>query len=50
MRARSAGARYAARVASPRGGKREYLMGRNSGLVASVRAGRTNLTNMLVLL
>ena len=38
----------AARVASPRGGKREYLMGRKRGLVASVSAGRMNFTCILL--
>src|SRR6185503_5896422 len=37
------GSRYAARVARPRGGKSEYLIGRQYGLVASVNAGRINL-------
>src|SRR5262245_24891946 len=44
MTASSSGERYAARVASPSGGKSEYLIGRQKGLVASVRAGRTNVT------
>ena len=42
----SAPSRYAARVARPNGGKREYLIGRNSGLVASVSAGRIIFTFM----
>jgi hypothetical protein len=42
----SSGSRYPARVARPRGGNSEYLMGRNSGLVASVRAGRIIVTRM----
>src|SRR5262245_36973593 len=40
----SSGRRYAASVARPSGGKSEYLMGRQYGLVASVSAGRMNLT------
>src|SRR5262245_31031270 len=36
----SSGFRYPASVARPSGGNNEYLMGRNSGLVASVKAGR----------
>src|SRR6266568_189950 len=44
MTASSSGARYAASVARPSGGNSEYLMGRQYGLVASVRAGRMNLT------
>jgi hypothetical protein len=31
---------WAARVASPRGGNNEYLMGRQKGLLASISAGR----------
>src|SRR5437868_3956949 len=42
----SLSSRYAARVASPNGGNREYLIGRNSGLVASVSAGRIIFTLM----
>src|ERR1700730_2534521 len=38
------GSRYAARVARPSGGKSEYLIGRQYGLVASVSAGRINFT------
>lgn len=36
----TSGSRYEASVARPSGGNKEYLIGRNSGLVASVRAGR----------
>ncbi len=39
---------YAASVASPKGGNSEYLMGRKSGLVASVSAGRIILMRMRV--
>src|SRR5256885_1563061 len=42
----SLSSRYAARVASPNGGNSEYLIGRNSGLVASVSAGRIIFTFM----
>src|SRR5437868_5860045 len=42
----SLSSRYAARLASPNGGNREYLIGRNSGLVASVSAGRIIFTLM----
>src|SRR5439155_13871658 len=44
MTASSSGERYAASVARPSGGKSEYLIGRQYGLVASVRAGRMSLT------
>src|SRR5579859_7441028 len=47
MRTSSSGRRYPASVASPSGGKSEYLIGRKSGLVASVRAGRIIVTRML---
>src|SRR5437764_9497551 len=40
----SSGSRYDASVARPSGGKSEYLIGRNSGLVASVSAGKIILT------
>src|SRR5215471_21688129 len=40
----SSGRRYAASVASPSGGNREYLIGRQYGLVASVSAGRISFT------
>src|SRR5579885_299213 len=36
----SSGDKYAARVHKPSGGKREYLIGRKSGLFASVKAGK----------
>ena len=42
--ASSSGRRYAASVARPSGGNSEYLIGRKYGLVASVSAGRTNVT------
>ena len=42
----SDGAQYAASVASPSGGNKEYLIGRKKGLVASVNAGRMNLMRM----
>src|SRR5262245_4456529 len=42
--ASSSGERYAARVARPSGGKSEYLIGRQYGSVASVRAGRISFT------
>ena len=42
--ASSSGDRNAARVASPSGGKSEYLIGRKNGLFASVSAGKKNLT------
>src|SRR6266496_658953 len=42
--------RYAARVAKPRGGKREYLIGLQKGLFASVTAGKIILTFMGTLL
>ena len=44
LAASSSSARWAARVARPSGGKREYLIGRKCGLVASVSAGRIILT------
>src|SRR5215831_17148643 len=44
MTASSSARRYAASVARPSGGKSEYLIGRQNGLVASVSAGRMNLT------
>src|SRR6266567_8066499 len=40
----SSGDKYAASVANPSGGNNEYLIGRQYGSVASVRAGRMNLT------
>src|SRR5215471_950689 len=43
----SSAARYAARVASPNGGKSAYLIGRKRGLVASVREGRIIFTFMM---
>ena len=39
--------RYAARVAKPRGGNSEYLIGRQKGLVASVNAGRMSFTRLI---
>src|SRR6185369_7770282 len=40
---------YAASVASPSGGNNEYLIGRQNGLLASVRAGRIIFTFMVSL-
>src|SRR5450756_2862448 len=40
----SHGSRKPASVARPSGGNKEYLIGRNSGLVTSVNAGSTILT------
>src|SRR6266496_2679331 len=40
----SSGDKYAASVANPSGGNNEDLIGRQYGSVASVRAGRMNLT------
>src|SRR5438093_777219 len=42
----SSSSRKPARVASPSGGKSEYLMGRKNGLVASVKAGRIIFTRI----
>jgi hypothetical protein len=36
--------RYAANVARPKGGKREYLIGLKKGLLASVKAGKIIIT------
>src|SRR5215510_14729109 len=44
--ASSPSSRYAASVARPSGGNSEYLIGLQSGLVASVSAGRMNFTRM----
>src|ERR1700681_513099 len=44
MTASSSERRKAARVANPKGGNKEYLIGRQYGLVASVSAGRINFT------
>src|SRR6266571_5990565 len=41
------GSKYAARVARPRGGNNEYLIGRQKGLVASVNAGRMSFTRLI---
>src|SRR5262245_25890508 len=43
-RTSSSSTRYPARVASPSGGNREYLIGRQNGLLASVSAGKIILT------
>jgi hypothetical protein len=43
----SVSSRYAASVARPSGGNREYLIGRKRGLFASVSAGRIIFTRMV---